>query len=100
MHQGKYMFFQLLNFLDRNDFNYLARTYDGDKYVKQFTCWNQFAVLMFGQLSNRESLRDIVLAAQAHASKAYHLGFGKMCIRDRSPWLMPRLWKYEAVMSV
>ena len=55
MHQGKYMFFQLLNFLDRNDFNYLARTYDGDKYVKQFTCWNQFAVLMFGQLSNRES---------------------------------------------
>ena len=76
MHQGKYMFFQLLNFLDRNDFNYLARTYDGDKYVKQFTCWNQFAVLMFGQLSNRESLRDIVLAAQAHASKAYHLGFG------------------------
>ena len=52
------MFFQLLNFLDRNDFNYLARTYDGDKYVKQFTCWNQFAVLMFGQLSNRESLRE------------------------------------------
>lgn len=32
---------------------------------------------MFGQLSNRESLRDVVLAAQAHASKAYHLGFGR-----------------------
>ena len=32
---------------------------------------------MFGQLSNRESLRDVVLATQAHASKAYHLGFGK-----------------------
>lgn len=82
MHQGKYMFFQLLNFLDRNDFNYLARTYDGDKYVKQFTCWNQFAVLMFGQLSNRESLRDIVLAAQAHASRAYHLGFGKSATKS------------------
>ena len=32
---------------------------------------------MFGQLSNRESLRDVVLATQTHASKAYHLGFGK-----------------------
>ena len=32
---------------------------------------------VFSQLSNRESLRDVVLATQAHASKAYHLGFGK-----------------------
>lgn len=32
---------------------------------------------MFGELSNRESLRDVVLATQAHASKAYHLGFGR-----------------------
>ena len=77
MHKGKYVFSQLLDFLDRNDFNYLSRKYGGDKYVKQFTCYNQLCVLMFGQLSNRESLRDVVLATQAHASKAYHLGFGK-----------------------
>ena len=77
MHKGKYVFTQLLDFLDRNDFNYLARKYGGDKYVKQFTCYNQLCVLMFGQLSNRESLRDVILATQAHASKAYHLGFGK-----------------------
>ena len=74
MHKGKHVFSQLLDFLDRNDFNYLARKYGGDKYVKQFTCYNQLCVLMFGQLSNRESLRDVVLATQAHASKAY-LGF-------------------------
>lgn len=77
MHKGKYVFSQLLDFLDRNDFNYPARKYGGDKYIKQFTCYNQLCVLMFGQLSNRESLRDVVLATQAHASKAYHLGFGK-----------------------
>ena len=77
MNDRKYVFPQLLDFLDRNDFNYLARKYSGDKYVKQFTCYNQLAVLMFGQLSSRESLRDVVLATQAHASKAYHLGFGK-----------------------
>ena len=70
MNKGKYVFSQLLDFLDRNDFNYLARKYDGDKYVKQFTCYNQLATLMFGQLSNRESLRDVVLATQALAPKA------------------------------
>ena len=32
---------------------------------------------MFGQLSNRERLRDVVLTTQTHASKVYHLGFGK-----------------------
>ena len=74
MRKGKYVFSQLL---DRDDFNYLARKYGGDKYVKQFTCDNQLCVLMFGQLSSRESLRDVVLATQAHASKAYPLGFGK-----------------------
>ena len=77
MHKGKYVFSQLLDFLDRNGFNYLARKYDGDKYIKRLTCYNQLAVLMFGQLSNCESLRDVVLATQAHASKAFHLGFGR-----------------------
>jgi len=82
MNKGKYVFSQLLDFLDRNDFNYLARKYDGDKYVKQFSCYNQLATLMLGQLSNRESLRDVVLATQAHASKACHLGFGKYVTRS------------------
>ena len=77
MNKGKYVFAQLLDFLDKDVFLRISNKYDGNKYVKQFTCWNQLAVLMFGQLSNRESLRDLVLATQAHASKAYHLGFGK-----------------------
>ena len=82
MNNRKYVFSQLLDFLDRNDFNYLVRKYSGDKYVKQFTCYNQLAVLMFGQLSNRESLRDLVLATQAHARKAYGLGFGKAATKS------------------
>ena len=49
MHNQKHVFSQLLDFLDRNDFNYLAREYGGDKYVKQFTCYNQLAALMFGK---------------------------------------------------
>ena len=89
------MFSQFLDFLDRNDFNYLARKYGGDKYVKQVTCYNQLCVLMFGQLSNRESQRDIVLATQAHASKAYHLGFGKYAAKSTLAELYHNRWQIE-----
>ena len=72
-----YVFSQLVSVaLDRNHFNYLVRKYEGDKYVKHFTCWNQLLVMMFGQLCNRESLRDLTNAVAAHQKKCYHLGFG------------------------
>ena len=77
MNKGKYVFSQLLSFLDPFVFLRISKKYGGDKYVKTFSCWNQLAVMMFGQLSNREILRDLVLATHAHANKAFHLGFGK-----------------------
>ena len=77
MNKGKYVFSQLLDFLDKDVFLRISNKYNGNRHVKSFTCWNQLAVMMFGQLSNRESLRDLVLATQAHANKAFHLGFGK-----------------------
>ena len=33
--------------------------------------------MMLGQLSNQESLRDLIVALEAHHSKCYHLGMGK-----------------------
>ena len=77
MHQDKFVFAQLVSFLNRNHFNYLVRKYESDKYIKFFSCWNQLLTLMFGQLSNRESLRDLIIAINAHQKKSYHLGFGK-----------------------
>ena len=82
MHKDKFVFSQLIVFLDRNKFNYIVRKHDGDKYVKHFTCWNQLLSLMFGQLSNRESLRDLIVALDAHHSKYYHLGMGRNVSRS------------------
>ena len=62
MNQDKYVFAQLTAFLNRTQFNNYVRKYDGNRYVKQFTCWNQLLAMMFGQLSNRESLRDLIVA--------------------------------------
>ena len=80
MFQDKFVFSQLTAFLNRNHFNYLVRKYGGDKYVKNLTCWNQLLALMFGQLSNRESLRDLIVALEAHQSKCFHLGLGRKTI--------------------
>ena len=71
MHKGKYVFSQLLDFIDKDVFLSIANRYEGNRYVKNFTCWNQLAVMMFVQLSNRESLRGVVLATQALSGKAY-----------------------------
>ncbi|MFR9547268.1 MAG: IS4 family transposase [Rikenellaceae bacterium] len=76
MNKEKYVFAQLVEFLNNDKFRYLVRKYDGDKYIKHFTCWNQLLVMMFGQLANRVSLRDVVLSLTAHKEKCYHLGVG------------------------
>lgn len=77
MFKDKYVFAQLMSFLNRSKFNRIVVKYNGDKYVKHFTYWNQLLCLMFGQLSNRESLRDLIIALDAHNGKLYHLGLGK-----------------------
>ena len=82
MNQAKYVFSQIVEFLDRNHFNYLIRKYNGDHYVKSFSCWNQLLTLIFGQLGRCPSLRDCVITLQAHCAKLYHLGIGKNVTRS------------------
>ena len=77
MFQDKYVFSQLTAFLNRTQFNNYVRKCDGNRYVKHFTCWNQMLAMMFGQLSNRESLRNLIVAFEAHRAKQYHLGLGR-----------------------
>jgi len=77
MNKDKYVFAQLIEFLNNDKFRRLVDKYDGNKYVKHLTCWNQLLALMFGQLSNRESLCDVIVAIEAHRSKCFHLGLGR-----------------------
>lgn len=66
----KYVFSQITSFLDRSKFNRLVAKYNGDSYVKSFTCWNQLLVLMFGQLCQRKSLRDLSMAIGAQNGRS------------------------------
>jgi hypothetical protein len=76
MNKDKYVFAQLVQFLDRSRFNRIVTKCQGDKYIKSFSCWNQLLVMMLGQLAKSESLRDLIVALEAHWRKLYHLGMG------------------------
>jgi hypothetical protein len=82
MNQGKYVFAQIVEFLPQRFFDRFVEKYDGNRYVKHFSCWNQLLCMLFGQLTNRDSLRDLIVALDAHSSKSYHLGFGKSVTRS------------------
>lgn len=75
MHQGKYIFSQIMDLVVRYQFNQCVTRYHGEYWIKHFSCWEQFLALAFGQLSFRASLRDIVICLSAHREKLYHLGF-------------------------
>lgn len=77
MNDGKYVFAQLTSFLPQRVFDKFVSKYSGNKYIKHFTCWNQLLCMVFGQLTNRNSLRDLIVILDAHSNKTYHLGFGK-----------------------
>ncbi len=81
MNQGKYIFAQLTDFLPRRVFDRLVDKYEGKKHVRSFTCWNQMLCMVFGQLTARDSMRDLMLSLEAHQPKYYHLGFGSTVSR-------------------
>jgi hypothetical protein len=81
MNQGKYIFAQLMEFLPRRTFDGIVDKYDGNKHTRSFTCWNQMLCMIFGQLTARDSMRDLMLSLEAHQNKYYHLGFGQTVTR-------------------
>ena len=73
MNSGKYVFSQILELVNRYEFEKIVKTHKGNYRVREFNCWNQFIQLFFGQLTNLNSLRDICLCLKAHNNKLYHL---------------------------
>lgn len=82
MNRGVFIFTQLCNSLPKTYFDWLVKKYEGNKYVKSFTCWNHLMVMIFAQLTHRESLRDLINSLSPHQSKFNRLGFGKSVTRS------------------
>jgi Domain of unknown function (DUF4372)/Transposase DDE domain len=82
MNLGRTVFSQLLEFISTYQFQICVDRYKGNRYVKDFSCWDQFLCLAFAQLTYRESLRDIEACLRAQQPKLYHMGFRGLVARN------------------
>ena len=74
MHEGQLVFSQITDHLPLHIFRRCVQRYLGERYVKRFSCLDQFLVMAFAQLTHRESLRDIEACLRAQNNKLYHMG--------------------------
>jgi Domain of unknown function (DUF4372)/Transposase DDE domain len=74
MHSGRLVFTQFLQILSRWNFAQCVHRYQGNRRVRRFSCWDQFLVMIFAQLTSRESLRDIETCLRAVPEKLYQAG--------------------------
>lgn len=74
MNQGQTIFSQIMDYIPKYSFDSCVKKYRGNYKVLSFTCWEQFLVMTFAQLTYRESLRDIETCLRAMQNKLYHIG--------------------------
>ena len=74
MYEGQIVFSQLIELLPTYEFRKCVERYQGNYYVKSFSCWDQFLCMIFAQLTYRESLRDIESCLKSLKNKLYHMG--------------------------
>jgi len=74
VNQGQTIFAQIMKFLSHDEFDRCVQRFDGNRYTKRFSCWDQFLAMAFAQLTYRESLRDIEVCLATQRRKLYHCG--------------------------
>lgn len=74
MNKGKTIFSQIMSLIPEREFKICVERYKGNYRTREFTCRDQFLVMSYAQLTNRDSLRDIENCLTALSSKLYHCG--------------------------
>ena len=74
MYTGRLIFSQLMDVIPRYQFRKIVGHHKGDYRIRSLTCWDQLLCLCFGQLTFRQSLRDLTSTLDALGSQRYHMG--------------------------
>ena len=68
------LFSQLLDLFPRSQFQHSVKAYRAERYTKGFTCWEQFVAMLFCQLAQAHSLREICDGLSCCLGKLIHVG--------------------------
>lgn len=67
-------FTQILSLFQRSDFARHVRQLEAERHARGFTCWSQFVSMLFCQLAQARSLREISDGLKSCEGKLKHLG--------------------------
>ena len=68
------LFSQLLALFPRIEFQQAVQKHHAERYSKGFSCWDQFVAMLFCQLAQAQSLREICDGLACCVGKLSHLG--------------------------
>jgi hypothetical protein len=68
------LFTQILSLFQRSDFARHARELKAERHARGFSCWSQFVAMLFCQLAQARSLREISDGLKSCEGKLKHLG--------------------------
>jgi len=96
------IFSQLLQFFPRLEFEQAVRETRAERHARGFTCWGQFVAMLFCQLGQARSLREICGGLAGCEGKLKHLGVPQApnkstlaYANEHRPWLL-----YQKVFGI
>nr|NJM04103.1 IS4 family transposase [Desulfobacula sp.] len=98
------LFSQLIAFFDRNKFKKLVMKHQAERYSKGFQSWGQFVSMLFCQVAQAKSLREISGGLACCMGKLRHLGISEAPSKStlsyankKRPWQMFQDLFYETL---
>lgn len=86
MNKGRIVFRQMCDFLPADSFEWIIKKYNGNRYTKTFTCWQQLLVMILAQLWQCRSLRVLVNILNSQRAKLNRMGLGRSIARSTLSW--------------
>jgi hypothetical protein len=74
MNQGRTVFAQIMDGIDRTEFERCAQKFPLVRAPRCFSAYDHFASMVFAQVTYRQSLRDIEVCLNARPERLYHVG--------------------------
>jgi len=68
------IFSQLLQIFPRHEFQQAVVATKAERHARGFECWEQFVAMLFCQLAQAQSLREVCLGLASYQGKLCHLG--------------------------
>ena len=71
------VFSQLLQLFSRGEFERAVKQHSAERHAKGFTCWGQFVAMLFCQVAQLKSLREVCLGLASCEAPLKHLGISR-----------------------